>query len=63
MTQAMKDVRRISPIFAALLIIGVLGGTMLDVPWAGIAGWGIAFVAALAWLLTALWRPRPRRHG
>ncbi|MFY2788728.1 hypothetical protein [Rhodococcus sp. MALMAid1271] len=48
--------------FAALVIAGILGGTVLDVPWAGIAGWGLALVAAVAWLLVAVLLPPSKRR-
>lgn len=50
--------QRLSPLFATLVIFGVLAIPRLDLPWAGIAGWGLAIVAATAWLFTAL---RPQR--
>lgn len=53
---------RLSPVFAALVIAGILGGTVLDVPWAGIAGWGLALVAAVAWLLVAVLLPPTKRR-
>ena len=51
---------RLSPLFATLVIFGVLAFPRLDLPWAGIAGWGLATVAAAAWLFTAL---RPQRSS
>ncbi|OZC83836.1 hypothetical protein CH254_23335 [Rhodococcus sp. 06-412-2C] len=50
----MREQRTLSPIFATLVIVGVLAVPRLDLPWAGIAGWGLASVAAAAWLITAL---------
>ena len=52
--------QRLSPLFATLVIFGVLAIPRLDLPWAGIAGWGLAIVAAAAWLFTAL---RPQRSS
>ncbi|NIL89196.1 hypothetical protein RhoFasSB10_01497 [Rhodococcus fascians] len=52
--------RRLSPLFATLVIFGVLAIPRLDLPWADIAGWGLATVAAAAWLFTAL---RPQRSS
>ncbi|OZE85650.1 hypothetical protein CH305_04255 [Rhodococcus sp. 15-649-2-2] len=59
----MREQRTLSPIFAALVIVGVLAVPRLDLPWAGIAGWGLAFVAAAAWLITTLRPRRASRHG
>ncbi|OZD01859.1 hypothetical protein CH275_18900 [Rhodococcus sp. 06-235-1A] len=56
----MKDKRTLSPIFATLVIFGVLAVPRLDLPWAGITGWGIAIVAAAAWLFMTL---RPQRSS
>jgi hypothetical protein len=52
--------RRLSRLFATLVIFGVLAVPRLDFPWAGIAGWGLATVAAAAWLFAAL---RPQRSS
>ena len=49
-----KTHRRLSPLFATLVIVGVLAVPRLDLPWAGIAGWGLALIAAVAWLITAV---------
>ncbi|MBW4781596.1 hypothetical protein KZO37_19745 [Rhodococcus fascians] len=59
-TRLIRARRRLSPLFATLVIFGVLAIPRLDFPGAGIAGWGLATVAAAAWLFTAL---RPQRSS
>ncbi|MDV6259832.1 hypothetical protein [Rhodococcoides yunnanense] len=60
LARTMREQRTLSPIFATLVIVGVLAVPRLDLPWAGIAGWGLAIIAAVAWLVTALWLPRAK---
>jgi hypothetical protein len=62
LTQPVKAQRILSPIFAALVVAGILVAVLLDQPWAGIAGWALTAVSATAWLITVLWLQRSSIH-
>ncbi|OYD60974.1 hypothetical protein [Rhodococcus sp. OK302] len=53
---------RLIPLFGAAIVLCTLGGVLIDVPGAAIAGWSVAVLLGITWLVVELTRRLDQRQ-